>query len=186
MVESEDRDSRFSDVEGRCDHDGRKKSLEPLSRLGQLRRHAPPFGMDFGTDMVRWTPRARCARRPWPDRVRPLSSGPPESRSIQGRPSGVEHHLDDAHVLKEARDVGAERCAPSRSPTGIKFIVPHLGGAIPMLMNRHDKQGHGATGRRCHFGYVYFRKSGDTAVPNSMCLRIRPTSRAALIGAGSF
>lgn len=129
---------------------------------------------------------AHDARRPWPDRVRPLSSGPPESRSIQGRPSGVEHHLDDAHVLKEARDVGAERCAPSRSPTGIKFIVPHLGGAIPMLMNRHDKQGHGATGRRCHFGYVYFRKSGDTAVPNSMCLRIRPTSRAALIGAGSF
>jgi hypothetical protein len=34
--------------------------------------------------------------------------------------------------------------------------------------------------------YVYLRKSGDTAVPNSMCLRIRPTSRAALIGAGSF
>ena len=34
--------------------------------------------------------------------------------------------------------------------------------------------------------YVYFRKSGDTAIPNSMCLRMRPTSRAALIGAGSF
>jgi hypothetical protein len=35
-------------------------------------------------------------------------------------------------------------------------------------------------------GYVYFRKSEDTAVPNSISLRMRPTSRAALIGAGSF
>jgi hypothetical protein len=34
--------------------------------------------------------------------------------------------------------------------------------------------------------HVYRRKSGETAAPNSVCLRMRPTSRAALIGAGSF
>jgi hypothetical protein len=34
--------------------------------------------------------------------------------------------------------------------------------------------------------YAYLRKSGETGVPNSTCFKIRPTSRAALIGAGSF
>ena len=33
---------------------------------------------------------------------------------------------------------------------------------------------------------VYFRKSGEVATPYSICFRIRPTSRDALIGAGSF
>jgi 6-methylsalicylate decarboxylase len=34
---------------------------------------------------------------------------------------------------------------PYRYPR-IKFIVPHLGGPIPMLMNRLDKQGQGPRG----------------------------------------
>src|SRR5262249_59938382 len=34
---------------------------------------------------------------------------------------------------------------PHRYPN-IKFIVPHLGGPIPMLMNRLDKQGQSASG----------------------------------------
>ena len=33
---------------------------------------------------------------------------------------------------------------PHRYPN-IKFIVPHLGGPIPMLLNRLDKQGQSAT-----------------------------------------
>jgi len=64
-------------------------------------------------------------------------------------------------------------------------------GCLPEADVRNCKRsrlGYRITGGRLSHtaAYVYFRKSGDTAVPNSMCLRIRPTSRAALIGAGSF
>ena len=41
-------------------------------------------------------------------------------------------------------------------------------------------------GDSCAKSQVYFRKSGETATSNETCFSTRPTSRDALIGAGSF
>ncbi len=71
---------------GRCHH-GRKKPLKPLSRPRQLGRDAGFAGTDLGTDMVRQ--QAHYPLAVGGGMVRPLSSRPPDSRSIQSRPSGL-------------------------------------------------------------------------------------------------
>ncbi len=56
----------------------------------------------------------------------PVSDSPPD---IQGR-----------FELMDAAGVERQILSPHRYPS-IRFIVPHLGGPIPMLLNRLDMQG---------------------------------------------
>ena len=127
VVEREDRDRGFADRERRRRHDRRKKSLEPLSRLGQLRRDPRRAGMDLGADMVGDEPNDPFAV----GRRQPLSRiGEPARQPVDPEPPvGVQHHLDDAWVFEEGGDRrserGAQHARAARDRLGLEGMNRH-------------------------------------------------------------
>jgi hypothetical protein len=94
---------------------GGSKSLEPLSRLGQLGRDTRFVGMDLRADMVRDQAHDPLAIG---GGHRPAAILQTPRQPVYPKPAvGVEHHLDDRRVFEEAGDGGTERGAQhARAP----------------------------------------------------------------------
>ena len=129
VVEREDRDRGLADGERRRRDDGRKKSLEPLSRLGQLGRDPWRAGMDLGADMVGDEPDDPFAV----GRRQPLARiGEPARQPVDPEPPvGVQHHLDDGRVFEEGGDRRSERGAQHARAARDRFGLEG--------MNRHPR-----------------------------------------------
>ena len=109
VVEREDRDGRLADREDGRRHHRRQQPLEPLSRFGQLGRHAGTAGMNLGADMVRNEPHDALAIG---GRETLAGIGKAARQPVDPEPAvGVEHHLDDGRIFEPGRDRRAERGA---------------------------------------------------------------------------
>ena len=119
VVEGEHRDRRAADGEARRRHHRRHQALEPLSAFRQLGRDARAAGMDLDADMMRDE-----ADDPFGIggvTRQPVSSRPPDSRSIQSRPSGLSIISTMLRIFEVGGDRRAERGAQHARAAGDGF-----------------------------------------------------------------
>ena len=105
-VEGEDGDGGLADRESRRRYHWRQQTLEPLPRLGQLRRHPRRTGMDLRADMVRDETDDALSVRGGEALAR---VGQPAGQPVDPEPPvGVQHNLDDVRVFEEGGDRRSE------------------------------------------------------------------------------
>ncbi len=142
VAEREDRDGGLADGEGRGGNDRRQKPLEPLPRLGQLGGDARGTGMDFGADVM--GDQAHDALAIGGRQALPRI-GEAFGKAVDPEPAiGVEHHLNDARILKESGDGRTKRGAQHARAPDRRFgfevrnrhVVPLPSGTVRPALDR--------------------------------------------------